>query len=610
MYVYFDDGRVLKEIITEDVFRVGDSARDKIYVYWDGNHSPSSGFIKYRLPDGTDTNDYEISMVKVGKELPSEPLRNLKFFSYDHTYVKNGVEHVGYEFYEITVPDVVLSSSPTSDDTPSENNMIISRIRFVFPGSALSMGALVFSVETNVGILTDDSINVTQYNYLLEQFANKFDKNCPYYIKAIEDINDVNEPVFEPFASTYNVVYTSSDNSLYLLSGTYPEFTWTKMAEFNKQYLKVKLNYNCESEADFLDQMEDLYQDLDDNEQVIFGTHIEYLSGAVDSIGFAFNDSINEELVITLLNTSGIMQYEYDTNSWYSYQTGWNNIRTHLSNHSNPHQVTKAQVGLGNVVNTGDSATPSEGGTTKFTTGGAYTEFSKYVLKSLTIAGLSLTGNITKSQLLSALNVEDGAEVNVLEGVTIGYDDCEIVGKKAIITRDEVMQLIGVATDSSSGYMTDTDHVKLTTLYSMLGDDSTDFVDTIQEVLEIFQNYPEGADIVNVLSGKFDKDNIDSSWSHTGSDSYVPSEKLVKEALDTKENLSNKTTTIDEDSTDTEYPSAKAVYSEVSALDARIDAFDTFSITYDSEDESIQFNGATVNVGSDETLVITLGGNA
>lgn len=34
--------------------------------------------------------------------------------------------------------------------------------------------------------------------------------------------------------------------------------------------------------------------------------------------------------------------------------------------------LTKTDVGLGSVVNTGDSATPVSGGTTKFTTGGAY----------------------------------------------------------------------------------------------------------------------------------------------------------------------------------------------------------------------------------------------
>ena len=50
---------------------------------------------------------------------------------------------------------------------------------------------------------------------------------------------------------------------------------------------------------------------------------------------------------------------------------------SHLSNKDNPHSVTKSQVGLGSVVNTGDSATPVSGGTTKFTTGGAYTELNK-----------------------------------------------------------------------------------------------------------------------------------------------------------------------------------------------------------------------------------------
>lgn len=39
--------------------------------------------------------------------------------------------------------------------------------------------------------------------------------------------------------------------------------------------------------------------------------------------------------------------------------------------------VTKSDVGLGSVVNTGDSATPTSGGTDKFTTGGAYTELAK-----------------------------------------------------------------------------------------------------------------------------------------------------------------------------------------------------------------------------------------
>ena len=72
---------------------------------------------------------------------------------------------------------------------------------------------------------------------------------------------------------------------------------------------------------------------------------------------------------------------------------------SHLTNKSNPHGVTKAQVGLGNVVNTGDSATPVSGGTTKFTTGGAYTlkqSIDKNTSAITTLNGTG-TGSVTKA---------------------------------------------------------------------------------------------------------------------------------------------------------------------------------------------------------------------
>ena len=47
-------------------------------------------------------------------------------------------------------------------------------------------------------------------------------------------------------------------------------------------------------------------------------------------------------------------------------------LEGHIYNMNNPHTVNKAQVGLGSVVNTGDSDIPVENGTQKFTTGGAY----------------------------------------------------------------------------------------------------------------------------------------------------------------------------------------------------------------------------------------------
>jgi hypothetical protein len=81
---------------------------------------------------------------------------------------------------------------------------------------------------------------------------------------------------------------------------------------------------------------------------------------------------------------------------------------SHYSNTSNPHSVTKAQVGLGSVVNTGDSATPVSGGTTKFTTGGAYTELAKKVDK-VSGKGLS-TNDYTTDEKNKLSGIASGAE--------------------------------------------------------------------------------------------------------------------------------------------------------------------------------------------------------
>ena len=47
-------------------------------------------------------------------------------------------------------------------------------------------------------------------------------------------------------------------------------------------------------------------------------------------------------------------------------------LTEHINNASNPHRVSKYQIELGEVINTGDSDTPVSGGVTKFTTGGAF----------------------------------------------------------------------------------------------------------------------------------------------------------------------------------------------------------------------------------------------
>lgn len=60
-----------------------------------------------------------------------------------------------------------------------------------------------------------------------------------------------------------------------------------------------------------------------------------------------------------------------------------------------PPTYSPEDVGLSNVVDTGDSDTPIEGGETKFTTGGAFTALAKKVDTTTTVNGKALSENIT-----------------------------------------------------------------------------------------------------------------------------------------------------------------------------------------------------------------------
>lgn len=73
------------------------------------------------------------------------------------------------------------------------------------------------------------------------------------------------------------------------------------------------------------------------------------------------------------------------------------------------------------------------------------------------------------------------------------------------ITKSQVSDLI-TATQSLSGLMSATDKQRLDVLHSLLEEDTENsVVDSINEVLAIFNNYPEGADLVSALAGKVDK---------------------------------------------------------------------------------------------------------
>ena len=109
--------------------------------------------------------------------------------------------------------------------------------------------------------------------------------------------------------------------------------------------------------------------------------------------------------------------------------------------------VTKGDVALGDVVNTGDSALPVENGTTKFTTGGAYTELNKKADKvsgatNGNLAGLDGNGNLTDSGkkasdfLPSSISLESGTGADALQqkytGTAEGVSQAEAKGEQSL----------------------------------------------------------------------------------------------------------------------------------------------------------------------------------
>lgn len=111
--------------------------------------------------------------------------------------------------------------------------------------------------------------------------------------------------------------------------------------------------------------------------------------------------------------------------------------------------LSKSDLGLSNVVNTGDSATPVAGGTTKFTTGGAYTELAKKADKDTdavegNLAAFDANGNPVDSG-------HSNSEYATVTALNTKADSSSVYQKNETYTRAEIDSLI---TTPSVGYIT------------------------------------------------------------------------------------------------------------------------------------------------------------
>ncbi len=108
----------------------------------------------------------------------------------------------------------------------------------------------------------------------------------------------------------------------------------------------------------------------------------------------------------------------------------------------------------------------------------------------------------------TAVSTHD-SNVGAHSAVLAGYvkTSREIAGKAltADITAVALTAALNAATQSLQGMMSSTDKKRLDDLWAIFDNgDSEGFVDTLTEILEIFESYPEGADLVSALASKVD----------------------------------------------------------------------------------------------------------
>ncbi|MCK9470301.1 MAG: hypothetical protein M0Q88_00920 [Bacilli bacterium] len=191
---------------------------------------------------------------------------------------------------------------------------------------------------------------------------------------------------------------------------------------------------------------------------------------STEDLNVLLEDKVDKEdgYSLTKNNLTDELKENYDDAYQHSldapdlYEPKNTNIQEHIIDQNNPHNITKATVNLENVDNVKQA--------TK-------TEFDNYV----NVTNSALGNKVPKERQIIGIDLVDN------------------------ITITEFKTALGLATDSLSGLMSPQDKKALNDLVALFEDNPNEVVDTINEILAIFENYPEGEDIINILAGKVDK---------------------------------------------------------------------------------------------------------
>ena len=163
MYLYYDRYGTLKEQITFNPARVGNSNVNKIFVYWEGvEEFPDWAQelalqTRYVLQDNTQypsATTFGFSAQPETAELPFDKNQDLKYFKY----------YKEYKFLTIDIPDAVLSYNSAVKSYIWVLNADKKRI--------LGLGVFAFMVDGDINeVIPDENISLAQWNMISAQLG-------------------------------------------------------------------------------------------------------------------------------------------------------------------------------------------------------------------------------------------------------------------------------------------------------------------------------------------------------------------------------------------------------------------------------------------------------
>ena len=283
-------------------------------------------------------------------------------------------------------------------------------------------------------------------------------------------------------------------------------------------------------------------------------------TGTLWSYQWTFNDAVFTQAQLNAMD-SGITASKVS-----SYDT-------HLANTSNPHSVTKSQVGLGNVDNTSDLNKP---------------------ISTATQNALDALDSAKSSNADGSTIVDNGATIST---VAVKEQNANVSVKEWVGTK---AQYDAIATkDANTIYtVTDEDDSAYLTVDSTLSSTSTNPVQnnvikaaldakqaTIADLSTIRSNASSGASAANTIAAYGD------IVAHNASEFLT-----AHQDISGKEDTSNKVTSLSSSSTNTEYPSAKCVYDSIPST-TQLSYYGTCSTAAATQNKVVDCDGFVLNTG-------------